>query len=91
MQPLSQPLHLFKEDRVRAELENIPDIQVQAYKLIIAAFARSGTPSVSLSPMGQTTYTTTGWTLISTMEGWAETSYKRWSGVLELAKKGAAF
>jgi len=89
VKPLSQPGHIYAEERIEAALDGVSLAEFAAYKLIVAQ-ATKGT-TVSYSPMGQTTYTSSGWTLISTTDGWVETSHRRWSGVIALAKRGSTF
>jgi hypothetical protein len=88
VRPTSQAIHGSQALRILVALEEIPDTQFRDLQAVVNAATKGGT--VSYSPLGSTTWTSTGWTLVSTTADWTETRYGIWSGTIELAKLGGS-
>lgn len=87
--PISQAVHRNHEAHVRVAVEGVTSAEYAEYLAIVKRVQTRHGETVDYSPLGETAYTSSGWLLISTNEGWVRTDYDRWSGVLELVKKGA--
>lgn len=86
-EPIPQPAHLYAEDVISLDLEEVPGWQFEAYRdFVDRLFDRR----VAFTVPGDGTFGSEVWTLISTTEGWVETRHGRWSGHLELWKRGTA-
>lgn len=88
-QPFGQPLHQYAEDRIRLELMHVPDVQYQKLAVVMPLLKDF---TVRYSPLGSVSYMADEWVLVSTAADWIQDDATgRWSGVLELWRRGDAY
>jgi hypothetical protein len=84
--PLGQPIGQYLEHEIALQLENVTGDQFEIFADLVA---RLNGRAVKYSPVGSTSYGADDWTLVSTTNGWVETSFNRWAGPLVMWRKGA--
>lgn len=92
-QPLAMPRSTSTLIRIVLDLEHVPQYQFDQYARIVAKIAANDFFDdtdfyTRISPIGLDTWEADKWALVSTTDGWRQDSTGRWSGRVELMRRG---